>query len=224
MSKLEHVIFDVSGTLWNDLDQVFNSNYNILLKNGFETCPGDFNHGYANEPLCVDALKVNAVGSAPEMFRRFGMCGTDEYLEGLYKKELEIYAKEHPVELYDGVYELLDFLADEMITLSVVSSHPYDRIYEDFSRLKILGLFDSIIGSSHQKTSDIKKISSISTSKNNVIYVGDTFSDMKVANSAGIIPIGVSYGYQQKNQISKGNPENILPCPYTLKKYLESKI
>lgn len=220
----KHFIFDVSGTIWNDLDQVFEANYLVLKRQGYSVCPNVFENGYAGKPLSVEALKANAVGSCAEAFRRFGMQGSDEYLTQLYVDALDPASEEYPVDLYDGMLELLINLHQRNQSMSVVSSHPQHRLDIDFERLGIKQ-FKLVKGSSHNKKSDIiSHASHFADQFSDVYYIGDTQSDMMYANEAKVVPIGVSYGYQPRDKVLGAKPLLVLDTVKELRNYIFSQI
>ena len=106
--RFEGLIFDVSGTLWDDLDQVFYANWGAVEELGFSRFPSEFGR-YANQTLSLEGFKANAKGSCVEMFRSFAKLDdiTDEELNTLYKQQLAISCREHPVSLYNGIEKLL---------------------------------------------------------------------------------------------------------------------
>lgn len=221
----KHFIFDVSGTIWNDLDQVFLSNFIVLDNDGHKICPPCYEfEGYAGKPLSIDAIKANGAGSCVEQFRRFGMQGTDEYLTQLYIDALDPASEKYPAIPYEGMLELLINLHEKGQSMSVVSSHPQHRLDIDFERLGI-NQFKLVKGSSHNKKSDIINHGlHFADSLSDVFYIGDTQSDMLYANNAGVVPIGVSYGYQPREKILRANPLIVLDTVQELRNYLFSQI
>ncbi|MDD7736267.1 MAG: HAD hydrolase-like protein, partial [Bacillales bacterium] len=50
-------------------------------------------------------------------------------------------------------------------------------------------------------------ILSLGVNKDEVLYVGDSDSDMMVANNAKVKKVGVTYGYRKKEEIEKYHPD-----------------
>ena len=218
VGKLRHIIFDVSGTLWDDKPQVINANLNVLRNNGFNKAP-------CGSKLTYEWLGSNLKGSCNEMFRFVGLDGEDKQLEGLYKAELEQTSRTYPVVLFDGIGNLLAKI-NNRVGLSVISAHPQNRLEEDLKRLKVLDYFEDVFGSCHDKVELIRESAKRVNQGEGVgvAYVGDTSSDMHAANKAGVMPIGVSYGYQNAAMIEQAKPAIVVPCVNSLGKYLESLI
>ena len=201
-------LFDVSGTIWNDTEQVFRANYEALREKGISTFPNTFpNEEYIGAEITPDNLRENAVGSAPEMLRMCGLNGNDSYLMNLYLRKLNEVSFGVPPKLYNGIVPLLQELSKNnyVSQMGIISSHPQVRLDEDLQRFGLYEMFNSIQGSINDKTRSIKDVVSQSQGKD-VLYIGDTISDMKSANLAGTISLGVSYGYQPREKVLEGKP------------------
>ena len=224
-SRFEGLIFDVSGTLWNDLDQVFYANWGAVEKLGFSKFPSSFGR-YAGQPLNLEGFKANAKGSCVEMFRSFAKLEdiSDEDLDKLYREQLAVSCKKHPVSLYEGIEDLLAYIPQRIgvENVSVVSSHPQDSLDEDLERLGIRNYFREVEGGVHSKKDTIIRHTSHLIQANflKVAYIGDTQSDMRAANEAGVYALGVSYGYQNPQTLREGKPRIVRASPQTLRRFL----
>jgi phosphoglycolate phosphatase len=230
---MKTIIFDVSGTLWDDLTQVFIANEMMIRETGKTHFPNDYGP-YGGKELCPEGFRANGKGSAIEVFRCFGFNDeTDKELDKIYQRNLAVTQKEHPVFLYDGISDMLNMLNNKLGKegLYVVSSHPKNRLEEDFERLGVLSYFNEIHGNRHGEGKDVS-ITTIASEKRNpnlpldeqMTYVGDTKSDMISANNVGVFSLGVSYGYQRPSVLRQGNPNIVRATPKTLHKFLESFI
>ncbi|MCH8519144.1 MAG: HAD hydrolase-like protein [Nanoarchaeota archaeon] len=230
-SRFRGLIFDVSGTLWDDLDQVFYANWGGVKELGFSKFPSTFGK-YANKPLSLEGFKANAKGSCVEMFRSFGVRDdiSDTELDTLYKKELAKSCREYPVKLYDGIEQLLGNIPKTLGSgrISIISAHPQDSLNEDLERLKIRDYFGVVEGGVHSKRNIIREHAKVIEYRDGVInisnpliaYIGDTKSDMIAANEAGVYALGVSWGYQSPEILREGNPRIVRASPQTLNEFL----
>ena len=53
-----------------------------------------------------------------------------------------------------------------------------------------------------------------------MFFITDTLGDIKEANKVGIESIGITWGYQDKAKLQKGNPKKIVDTPTELLDYL----
>ncbi|MCA9460441.1 MAG: HAD family hydrolase [Nanoarchaeota archaeon] len=220
--QIREVIWDVSGTLWSDIEQVIYANLKVLYDNGILTVPRCRKEEEAGRKLDYSWIKNNLLGSAVEQFRSFGLTGDDHYLEGLYKKALKFTSEEHPVYLFGGISNLLARLSENGISQGVISSHPLNHLHNDFERLGIFDHFEYIEGSVHDKSDSILKVAWRNSRLEDygIVYVGDTMSDMVAANKAGVISLGVDWGYQNREKIQGGNPKKLFSSVSELSDYL----
>jgi phosphoglycolate phosphatase len=49
--------------------------------------------------------------------------------------------------------------------------------------------------------------------KAEVLYVGDTYTDMMTAKNAGLISVGVLWGFRQADELKKGDAGYIIDSP-----------
>ncbi len=214
--KFDKIIFDVSGTLWDDSEQVFVANYNVLSGEGYTKFPD------TDIPLSVEGLKARAKGSCVEMYRYFRMDGSDKELIEKYKLALDEVVPQHPVKLYDGVVDLINSI-DGKAHKFIISAHPQHRLDEDLDAVGIYDAFQEILGDCYYKAAVIRdKVKNSSCSA--VPYIGDTASDIIFSKRAGALSLAVTYGYGRLEDIIKQEPHRHFPCPYSLKNYLVERI
>ncbi|MGM5483053.1 MAG: HAD family hydrolase [Nanobdellota archaeon] len=211
--RYNRLLFDVSGTLWDDVEQVFLANYEVLKDEGYKNMPG------TQTPISVEGLKAKAMGSCVEMFRYFGMKGPDEELNQRYIHALDKVAYQYPVKLYQGVKEMLQSI-DNDIDKVVISAHPQHRLEEDLEKVGIYDQFKRIIGNCHKKAETIHN----NLKSNPTPYIGDTKSDIRYAKKARALPFAVTYGYGFLEELLKEKPHKLFSSPYALKEHLVKKV
>jgi phosphoglycolate phosphatase len=100
---------------------------------------------------------------------------------------------------YDDVMEMLGYLQNCGLKAFAVSGHPNEYLQEWFRRHNIAQYFAHISGSSWNK------VTCLTDACNNLdvvpaaaCYVGDWGSDIRAACEAGLIPIGITRGYESR--------------------------
>ncbi|MFW6014563.1 MAG: HAD family hydrolase [Candidatus Nanoarchaeia archaeon] len=214
MGQFKRLLFDVSGTLWDDTKQVFLANYNILTRHGYKNLPE------TDIPITPENLKKYAkFGSCIEAFRYFGIKGTERDLYNCYMESLDEVAHINPPKLYDGIYNLLNSINGNAKKV-IISAHPQHRLEEDLEKLGLYNKFSKIIGNCNYKKDTIKKF----VNSKPTYYIGDSVSDIIAAREAGAIPVAVGYGYENPLVLRQHKPAHILATPYTLEEYLKMRI
>jgi phosphoglycolate phosphatase len=59
--------------------------------------------------------------------------------------------------------------------------------------------------------------------KSNILYIGDTATDMQTAVNANLTAVGVLWGFRQKDELLKGGAEFIISHPSELMQIIEKR-
>lgn len=214
-SIMEHpittVIFDLDGTLVNTIDDIASSMNKVLSENNYKIHSNEHYRqqiGGGTEGLVANSLPVSAIDNFDKYHERF----THFYDADLMKK----------TDAFPGVLELLHELRLMNIKISVLSNkiHPstlriVNAIFEESTFSSIQGAVPDI-PKKPDPTSALKMLKNLSCNPESTIYVGDTVIDIKTAKAANLVPIGVSWGYGQKNELLEAGAEWLIDHPLEL--------
>ena len=139
-------------------------------------------------------------------------CKRFDELKAQYRILFKQYA-DYNVKPYDGMPETLKILKEKGYKLAVLSNKPHPQTIEVVEKLFGDSLFDYIQGN----TPEIKRKPSpdgaliiadkLGVSTEEVVYVGDTATDMQTGNQAGMHTVGVLWGYRTKEELESNNAE-----------------
>ncbi|WP_072682629.1 HAD family hydrolase [Arcobacter sp. LA11] len=130
---------------------------------------------------------------------------------------------------YDGVYELLEILKNKNYKLGVLSNKPHKFT------LKYIEQFFSFynISEPHGQKEEIPKkpnpIGAINIAKSfnlpseNIYFIGDSDVDMQTAKNAGMIAVGVKWGFRGVEELLENGADFIVETPLDILKLLEEK-
>lgn len=194
--KVDSIIFDLDGTLWDAKDNVIKS-WNETLKNYSEVK----NKLTADDIAGVMGLVIEDV--AAKLFPYLGEDKRLQIAKVCCADECEYLGKYGGV-LYDRLEETLNVLAQKYKLLIVSNcecgyieaffkAHGLDKYFADYENPGRTGL---------TKGENIKLV----IERNNLtnpIYVGDTEGDMKAARVAGIPFIYATYGFGKVNEFDE---------------------
>lgn len=211
-------IFDLDGTLAYTLEDLRSSMNEMLRYYGF------------GEVSLDDVLRNINFGShafvrgcLPEERR-----GDDAFVEEAHTVYSGFYAKGYlrTTHLYPRVAEGIAYLKAHGARLAVFSNKQHDQTRDIVSRLFPAGTFEYAIG--HDGTFPCKPAPDgalflaerFGVAPEKVAFVGDSDVDMKVAANAGMVPIGVSWGYRPQELLLTLGAETILTNADDFKKLI----
>lgn len=211
MSKIKVLVFDLDGTLLDTIEDIKISCNKALLNHHLKTFNTDEYKLMVGDGVdklierCL--LRQNADFSLFEVVKK-------EYLD-FYR--IHQFDNTHP---YDGILELLEFAHENKIECHVLSNKPHKDTVSVIQHLFDELLFTSVTG---KKEGYLPKpdpqmlleiISQIQVqSKEEILYIGDTLTDMLTAQNAGLQKAGVLWGFRDLEELQSGHPEYIVTHP-----------
>lgn len=214
MKMKKAVIFDLDGTLLNTIQDLA------------EAC---------NYALCEIGLPLHDVDSYKQMLGNGKYKLMERMLPKGYEKLSELAIKYYETyyqknclkhtQPYDGICDLLDDLKKRHFKLGVLSNKSNDLTNKVISYF-FPNTFDYIIGgdigfpSKPDPTQLNNIVTNMKIDKEDVLYVGDSDTDVMTAKNAEIECCGVLWGYRNKENVSKHNPDHIVTDIKELKEVL----
>ncbi len=205
------VIFDLDGTLADSLESMqYCSNYAI------GTC------GFPEIPL--EKFKIFVGDGAETLIRRCLAYSGDvegEYFEKAFL-QYQMFFKEHcmyHVKPYDGICSMLEELKKNGIKIAVFSNKPHERTVDVVESLFGKGYFDEILGQSDKRPKKphpdgvFYLAEKMQVSMEDVVYVGDTNTDMMTGKSANAWTVGVLWGFRDREELEKFRADVIIDKP-----------
>ncbi len=202
------IIFDLDGTLIDSLEDIA-----VCMNKVLED---------VNLPIHkIDDYK-QFVGGGISVLVENALAGHDERIKEevtdrfkvVYDQKLHSKTK-----AYDGIYELLDELEKLDCNLAILSNKPHEFTVQYADNLFDKYNFKEI----HGQKSDIPKkpdpIAAINIAKSfdakleDVYFVGDTMVDMQTAKNAGMIGIGVLWGFRDEKELSEHGADFLVAHP-----------
>lgn len=194
MSKYKLLVFDLDGTLLDTTDGILKS----LKKTVF----------HYNLPEIEDNVIQNFIGPPIQnsLEKYYGLTGSElikvtEYFRRIYSGENLLYAR-----VYDGIYDLFQYLKDNGFVCSVATYKREDYAikllkafhFDDYSYI----LFGADNYNKLKKDDIIRKCIEKANIKDysEVLMVGDTLHDSIGSEQVGVDFLAVTYGFGFKNK------------------------
>ena len=194
------MLFDLDGTLV-DTAPDFRNSVNYMLE-------------HYSEPLVTLEEIRDWVGyGGRELIRRTMLAKKIEFDDAKLDTMLELFLSHYTEnidddsKLYDNVKETLVFLKDNNITLSVCTNKDEKLSNTLLEKLDVLHLFDYLVGAhTFEKRKPhpmpiLKTLEHLNMSKDEAVMIGDSITDLKSAQGAGIPIVLVDYGYTDNKDI-----------------------
>lgn len=128
----------------------------------------------------------------------------------------------HNTALYDGIADLLNELEKRGIRKSILSNKP-DDFTKAFAREYLNNwTFDEIHGNSKRfprkpdPAGALLIAEELGLVPDEIIYIGDTAIDMKTAVAAGMKPVGVLWGFRDREELLANGARELLENPMDL--------
>ena len=206
------VIFDLDGTLVNSIEDIADAmntvlqNYNYPIHD-YETYKGFVGSGIKS--LVIKALPKNQQNEAQ--------------ISNCFDAMMAVYSKQctNKTKPYDGVIELLEQLKSRPLKLSVLSNKA-DLLTKKITLALFPNYFEPILGlklEAHKKPNPIIALEickALDVLPEETIYVGDTSIDIQTAINANMLPVGVSWGFRDKNELIQAGAKHLLNHPLDL--------
>lgn len=197
--KIKAVIFDLDGTLMDTLGDIAAGVSHALEKFGKKV------------PTLAEYRSF--IGDGPHVLikKALGKEIPEEEYSALYDCYFDYYCK-HPSDntiVYPEILPALDRCAELGLKMAV-NTNKQEYLAEILVREKLSEYpFAAIFGQKEGRplkpdpTNALTIARQFSVNPSEVLYVGDSFQDVKTADNAGMIPYSVLWGYQSEETIRK---------------------
>lgn len=210
--KVDGILFDLDGTLVDSLPDIAACMNRVLESHGAQ--PKD------------PAFYRFAVGDGS---RRL----VERCVEGSFSAQdvdalLEAYLVEYTdhltdlTKIYDGISQLLDALDVQGLPIAIYSNKPDIMTREMVRRMFSTWTFQHVqgqmlaMGKKPDPETSHALLARLKWSPDRTLMVGDTSTDMKTATQAGMIGIGVSWGFRPPEELRQYGAQTVLEHPMDL--------
>ena len=200
-------IFDLDGTLLDTLGDLADSVNAAMAM-----------HGY---PAHADEVVRSFIGNGAANLIRRAMPQQDREDAGLHAACLasfhQVYGENYAnrTYAYDGVPELLADLQERDIPLGILSNKPHEftrlcaKAYFDKQFSVVIGQRDSV-PKKPDPTGAIEVARELGVDVGKCVYVGDSGVDIQTAKAAGMISVGVSWGFRPVAELEALEPAAVV--------------
>lgn len=212
------VIFDLDGTLSDSIHSI-------------KYCGDKAMEAVGLGPFSTDDYKYFVGDGAANLIKRALIANGDTELAhfeeafAVYKEIFRVNCM-YRVEPYDGIRELLAALKERGLKLTVLSNKPHIETINVIETLFGKDYFDVIQG---QKDNVAIKpspqgafqiLEQLGMTADEVLYLGDTATDMKTGKATGAFTIGALWGFRERKELEEGGADAIIEHPLEVLNFL----
>jgi phosphoglycolate phosphatase len=189
--KIEGIIFDLDGTLVHTIEDIAGAANMMFARHGLPEHDLDY------------YLKWIGNGAVKFIERAHGEPVTREQLMAYVSEFKEVYAGtlHNKSRIYERVPEVLDELANKGVKMAVLSNKPHlltkkvcDFYLSQWPLEPVLGQREEVRRKPDPAAAfEIARGWGMAPEK--ILFVGDSDNDILTAQAAGMIPLGVTWGY-----------------------------
>ncbi len=208
--KCKGLIFDLDGTLLDTLEDLADAANSTLRYFGFPEHPVDAYRYFVGEGLKILMQRI-VPGSA----------GSDKQLAEYMEKFAEIYRHTWNVQTapYKGIPEMLSSLSAKGLQLAVLSNKPHEfteicveTFFPEHPFAFVFGQREGV-PKKPDPAGALELAEKMGLGVDEILYVGDTATDMKTGNSAGMRTVGVEWGFRERAEFEENNAWRIVSTP-----------
>jgi len=214
------VIFDLDGTLIDSLEDIADSMNAVLTSRGFSEHPFESYRTFVGEG--VKTLVRRALPEGYYSEETIEEC----VLEMRAEYQLRWADKTRP---YDGIPGVLDELFHRGIKLNVFSNKPGDftrmtvgKFFGEDKFQQILGVGPSVPAKPNPAGA-FRIAESLELPPGRFLFFGDTNIDMRTARKAGMIPVGVLWGFRSMEELKDAGAKEVLRNPEDILKFFPKR-
>ncbi|MFO1501273.1 MAG: HAD family hydrolase [Verrucomicrobiota bacterium] len=207
------VIFDLDGTLLDTLADIGNAANAVLAQHNFPTHPISAYRQFVGE-----GVRVLLTRSLPSSHR------DEETIEACLKTMQVEYPRNlnKTAQPYPGVPQVVSTLKARGLRLAVLSNKPDEFTAACVEQFFGKGLFDPIFGLHPDRPRKPDPAGALAISGGwgiptpNILYVGDSGTDMQTAIAANMYPVGVLWGYRDEAELLAAGAKELIRTPADL--------
>jgi phosphoglycolate phosphatase len=207
VTRFRGAMFDLDGTLLDTIDDITVSMNKVLSRRRWPT-------------HTVEEYKLLVGGGVEELVRKsIPIHGITEPACAECIQELKVEYNKHWADTtrpYEGIPEMLRHLKKIGMYLGVLSNKPEDLVLKCVEKFFPDILFDRIRGARHgipQKpdpSAALQICQELGSKSNEWLYFGDSGIDMVMANRAGMMSVGVLWGFRSSEELKNSGAQRLV--------------
>lgn len=211
---IKAVIFDLDGTLLDTLDDLADAANAMLAARGHPPHPVSAYRRFVGDGMATLVQRAHPPGTHLD----------EQELGTALRSYQEAYARrwDHKTRPYPGIEGLLGALVEQGIGIAVVSNkgHAYtrpciDHFFPDLPWGAVYGQRDGIPRKPHPAGA-LDAACDLGVAPEACAFVGDSGVDMQTGTAAGMVTVGVLWGFREAEELQAGGARHLIAQPAEL--------
>lgn len=215
--KYKAIIFDLDGTLLDTIEDISDSVNAVLRDKKYHEFSIDEYKYFVGRG--VDELIASVIEK--------GEIDPLEYtdIKNGYMKEYKL-RQRVKTKIYPGILDLIIELQKSKVSVNILSNKPDNQTQEVVEHYFKETKFHNIYGKKPEfrikpyPESVLHLIKLLDLSKDEVLYVGDTNTDIQTAKNAGLKSVGVLWGFRKREELELEGATFIVETPQEILKII----
>lgn len=218
LPKCRAAVFDLDGTIMDTLESLSYCSNKVL-------------EGFRKPAIDIEKYKYfvgNGAGKLVERFLSYAGLDIKENFDTAFSAYMELFAKHknYKVMVYEGLYSILTELKKRGIKLGVYTNKPDREARSILQNTFGYDMFDEIRGDINGQNLKPDPHAVLQWSEkwniptSEILYLGDTNTDMQTGNSAGAYTLGVSWGFRDRMELFEHGAYDVIDEPYWILNYI----
>lgn len=212
------VVFDLDGTIMNTIDSISFCANKVLKELGFHAIDNSKYKLYVG----------NGAGKLVERMLEHYNLPLNQYYEKAYQRYMELFSeyKDYKAMVYKDLYEVIQELKNRGLKIAVFSNKPHKETYSMITKTFGFDFFDEIRGDIDGKILKPNPFAINEWTKkwninnNEILYLGDTNTDMQTGNNAGAYTVGVAWGFRSRMELLLSGALDVIDEPMQILNYV----
>ncbi|PKN15703.1 MAG: HAD family hydrolase [Deltaproteobacteria bacterium HGW-Deltaproteobacteria-24] len=207
--KPKGIIFDLDGTLLDSLEEIALSMNEVLKEFNLPTHPlSSYNQFVGDGALYLIQRAVPKKSSS-------------KLIESILTRYLEVYEQSlcDTTQPYEGIYELLNALNTLPLQLGILSNKPHkftckyaQTLFGEFNFSQVHGQKEDVPKKPHPQGA-LNIANAFNLDPQEILFVGDTPTDIHTAHNANMKSIGVLWGFRTKEELQEAQAHYLVQHP-----------
>jgi phosphoglycolate phosphatase len=204
------VLFDLDGTLLDTLEDIGSAMNRVLADHGLPQYPLSRYRWFVGDGAEILVRRALPPQQATqEMVRR---CLAD--FRTAYARCWNVHTKPYP-----GIPELLDVLEKKGLGMAVLSNKPHEFTVRCVDTYLQRWRFGAVLGEEPERlrkpdpAGAFEIAARLCLPPQEILYLGDTATDMQTSCAAGMLPVGALWGFRPASELRAAGARRLIETP-----------